>query len=66
MIYEDRDRLKRALQASAEGTHRQVELDEAARECAEALLTGSIDLAQVHAKRYSDLKGEPAAAPAGA
>ncbi|WP_195760696.1 hypothetical protein [Agromyces kandeliae] len=66
MIYEDRDRLKRALQASAEGTSRQLELDEAARECAEALMTGAIDLAQVHAQRYSDLKGMPAAAPAGA
>jgi hypothetical protein len=62
MIYEDRDRLKRALQATAEGRHREVELDEAARECAEALLTGSIDLAQVHAQRYSELKGAPAIA----
>ncbi|GAA2035700.1 hypothetical protein GCM10009819_20270 [Agromyces tropicus] len=62
MIYEDRDRLKRALQASADGTTRELELDAAARECAEALMTGSIDLAHVHAQRYSELKGEPAGA----
>lgn len=60
MIYDDRDRLTRALRVSTEDAERALELDEAARECAEALLTGDLDTAQSHAVRYFELKGEPA------
>jgi hypothetical protein len=41
---------------------RELEIDEAARECAEALLTGDLDGAQSHAERYFELKREPAEA----
>ena len=62
MIYDDRDRLVRALRVTTEGAERDLELDEAARECAEALLTGDLDGAQSHAERYFELKGESAEA----
>ena len=59
MIYEDRDRLTRALRVTTEDAERELELDGAARECAEALLTGRLDDAHSHAERYFELKGEP-------
>ena len=62
MIYEHRDRLTRALRVTTEDAERELELDEAARECAEALLTGDLDGAQSHAERYFELKGEPSEA----
>ena len=58
MIYDDRNRLTRALRETTAGAERELELDEAARECAEALLTGDLDGAQSHAERYFELKGE--------
>jgi hypothetical protein len=62
MIYEDRDRLLRALRTNAEDVTRQLETDEAARGCAEALLAGDLDLARLHAGRYAALTCEPAIA----
>ena len=62
MIYEDRDRLLRALRSNTEGVTRQLEIDEAARGCAEAVLAGDADLAQLHAARYGALTREPAIA----
>lgn len=62
MIYQDRDRLLRALRTNTEGVHREFEIDEAARDCAEALLAGDLDLARLHADRYAELKQEPAVA----
>jgi len=62
MIYEDRDRLLRALRTNTEGANRQREIDEAARGCTEALLAGDLHLARVHADRYDELTREPALA----
>jgi len=62
MIYEDRDRLLRALRVNSEDGHRALEIDEAARDCAEALASGDLAIARLHAKRYAELKGKPAAA----
>jgi hypothetical protein len=58
VIYDDRNRLTRALRVTTEDAERELELDGAARDCAEALLTGDLDGAQSHAERYFDLKGE--------
>lgn len=62
MIYEDRDRLLRALRTNTRDLHRELEIDETARDCAEALLAGDLAMAQLHAARYSELTREPAVA----
>ena len=56
MIYEDRERLMRALQVNTEGRYRELGIDDAARDCVKALLAGDLAVAQKHAQHYSELK----------
>lgn len=56
IIYKDRERLMRTLRASAEERLQQLEIEEAARACTDALLAADLPLAQFYAQQYSLLK----------